>query len=99
MPTFDVALIHEQGVDFIIIPMDSSFQFKSSIEKDRILKALQSCADAAKLSGMVVPVWDAGGGRMDFMASPHWNQFQCSIDLRYVIANISRQLTCSLKGY
>ena len=94
MTTYEVAHIQEQGVDLILIPLDSSFGFKIPIEQHKIVDVLQECATAAGLIGTVVPVWDTGGGQMAFLAPPNWHPFLSSIDLTFVTLNINRTLTC-----
>lgn len=92
MADFQIAHIREQGVDMIIIPLDSSFGSKSQRDKDSIIAELQSRARGAGLKGTVVPVWDAGGGRMAFIAPPNWHRFFRSINLAFVGRNINRRL-------
>lgn len=75
MTTYDVAHIREQGVNLIIVPLDSSFGLKTTIEQQRIVVGLQECATAAGLIGTVVPVWDSGGGQMAFLAPSNWHPF------------------------
>lgn len=95
MATYDVAHIKEQGIDLIIIVVDSSFGPKTPGEQQEITAALQECATAAGLAGTVVPVWDAGGGQMGFFAPPNWRTFFSSIGLAFVETNINRELTCA----
>ena len=94
MPTFDVAHIREQGVDLIIIPLKPAFGQKPLAEQRSLTADLQAAATSADLAGTVVPVWDAGAGRMGFLAPPKWRAFLSSIDLTFVAANINRKLTC-----
>jgi hypothetical protein len=92
MPHFRVAHLHEQGQDMIIVPLDSSFGRKVSQDQDVIISELQVRARSAGLAGTVVPVWDDGGGRMAFIAPRPWHPFFQSIDLRFIAANINREL-------
>jgi hypothetical protein len=94
MEAFEVAHIKEQGIDLIIILLNGSFGNKSKSEQETIVSQLQACATSAGLAGIVVPVWDAGGGRMSFLAPPNWHQFFQSINLSFVVKNINRKLTC-----
>lgn len=73
MPQFDVAHLHEQGQDLIIILLDSVFGYKSGTEQNKIRSQLRSRASAAGLAGTVVPVRDGGGGQMAFLAPPNWH--------------------------
>jgi len=92
MPKYEVAHIREQGVDLIVIPLDNSFRFKSGQDQDAIVSELQARASSAGLAGTVVPVWDNGGGRMAFKAPRNVHSFFKSIDLRFVAANVNREL-------
>jgi len=94
MATYDVAHIREQGIDLIIVLVDSSFGLRTPREQQEIVTLLQECATKAGLAGTVIPVWDAGAGRMGFLAPPNWHSFFSSIDLTFVVANINRKLTC-----
>ena len=94
MNKFDVAYIQHKGVDLIIIPLKSSFGRKTTTEQNQTAAALQSYASVAGLAGTVVPIWDAGGRRMGFLAPSKWSAFFQSIDLTFVSRNINRQLIC-----
>ena len=94
MERFDVAHLREQGQDMIIVVVADSFGLKSTTEQNQICAALQACATSAELAGTVVPVWNAGGGRMGFLAPELWHGFFRSIDLSFVAANINKELTC-----
>ncbi len=41
MPRFQVAHLHEQGQDIIIVPLADSFGSKSEAEQDEIISELQ----------------------------------------------------------
>jgi hypothetical protein len=92
MPRFKVAHIKKDGVDLIIIPLESSFGHKSDSDQREIITNLQLHARSAGLAGTVVPVWDGGGGRMGFIAPRNWHPFFTSINLAYVWANVSREI-------
>jgi len=95
MADFDIAHLHEQGQDMIIVPLDRNFQSKSADDRDDVITALQVCARRAGLAGTVVPVWDSGGGRMAFIAPQPWHPFFQSLDLRTILRNINKRLTCA----
>jgi hypothetical protein len=92
MPSYDVAHVREQGVDLIVVPLDRTFGNKTPQEQDRFRGELQVRSKAAGLAGTIVPVWDAGGGRMAFIAQPNWFPFFQSINLLWVAANINRKI-------
>ena len=95
MAEFEVAHIRRQGVDLIIVPLDSSFGRKPQVEQTQITNQLQSCATSAGLSGTVVPVWESGRGGLSFLAPKPWHPFFKSLDWLTISANINRKLTCS----
>lgn len=75
MPRFKVAHLRQQGVDLIIIPLESSFGNKTLQDQKAAITELQARASTAGLAGTVVLVWDAGGGRMGYVAVPNWHSF------------------------
>jgi hypothetical protein len=92
MPRYNVAHIHEQGTDLIIIPLESSFGTQSQATQHQTIDELQIRANSAGLKGTVVPVWNSGG-RMAFIAPPNWHSFFGSINLQFVAANINRYIS------
>jgi hypothetical protein len=92
MPRYKVAHIKEQGVDLIITPMDSSFGRLSNSEQNAQKDELQIRANAAGLKGTLVPVWDAGGSRMGFLAPNGYRPFFSSISLNQVHASINGEV-------
>ncbi len=93
MPRFELAHLNEQSVDLIIIPLEQSFGYKGIGQKNDIRDQLQLRAQSAGLRGTVVPVWDAGGGRMGFLAPRSFQPFFQSIGLNYVYSNLNRELS------
>jgi hypothetical protein len=94
MATYDVAHIREQGADLIVVRAESSLRYKTPAARQEIRSFLQQCAEAAGLTGTVVPVWDNGRGRMAFIAPRRWHLFFSSIDLSFVARRINRRLSC-----
>lgn len=95
MSRFKIAHIREQGQDIIIVPLDRSFAYKSRDEQAQIANALQLSASSAGLAGTVVPVWDAGSGRMAFIAPRPWHRFFQSLSLPMIAGMINRELICA----
>ena len=93
MPRFKVAHIREQGQDMIIIPVEDSFKYKSSQEQNQNRNGLQVRARGAGLAGKVVLVWDAGAGRMGFLAPREWHDFFSSISLDFIAMNINKEIS------
>jgi hypothetical protein len=91
MPRFEVAHLHEQGQDVIIIPLENSFGHKSDDEQREIILELQMQANSAGLAGTVIPVWESGGS-MSFIAPPPWHPFFQSMSIHDVAMNINREI-------
>lgn len=95
MTTFEVAHINEQGQHIIIIAVASAFGSYGNNEQNRICALLQDAASSAGLAGTVVPVWDAGFGRMGFLAPIPWRSFFQSLTLQDIALSVNRTLTVS----
>ena len=93
MPTFKVAHIREQGVDVIIVPLESSFGSKTSNDQQQFVAAFQIQARLAGLAGNVVPVWDGDGGRMAFLAPHNQHAFFGSLTLQRVMASVTKEIS------
>ena len=93
MPTFKIAHINVQGVDLVIVLVDGSFGMKSQQEQDSIMTGLQAKSVSAGLRGNVVPVWDSGGGKINFRAPLNQHAFFKSITPQYIAANFNKELS------
>ncbi|MGH7984306.1 MAG: hypothetical protein ACREFF_14365 [Candidatus Udaeobacter sp.] len=93
MATYRIAHLREQGQDMIIMPLESSFGYKSENEQHEFITALRVCARSAGLAGAVVPVWREGGGHR-FIAPPPWHSFFRSLPFNAILANLNKELTC-----
>jgi hypothetical protein len=93
MPTLKVAHLNQQGQNMIIVPLDSSFAHKTDDDQHSAVNELQARANGAGLRGSVVAVWDAGGGRMSFIAPKPWHPFVSSLDLPTVYQNLNKQIS------
>lgn len=91
MPRYKAAHVREQGVDLIIIPLDSSFHHKSQQEQTDIIDELQTRANAAGLGGTVVPVWTVGN-RMGFIAPNNWHPFFQSVTWNGILQNLNKEI-------
>lgn len=96
MQTFQVAHINEQGQNIIIIIVNSSFGHMPNAQQNSIKNTLQYCASSAGLAGTVVPVWDAGMGRMGFLAPTAWQNYFMNLNLQQIYMSVNRQLTCNI---
>jgi len=92
MPRYKVAHVKEQGTNLIIVLLDSAFGRRVPSDQHTIAAELQMRSHSAGLAGHVVPVWDNGGGRMAFLAPPNWHAFFRSINSKWILANINREL-------
>ena len=93
MANYKVAHLREQGVDLVIIPLDSSFGYKSSSDQNEIIDALQACSSGAGLAGTVVPVWLSGSTR-HWICHRNWNPFFETFDWDDLMENLNIELMC-----
>ena len=93
MPTFQVAHLQREGQYVIIVPVDRAFGARAPAEQSRIQEAFQRSASAAKIPGVVVPVWEEATGRMAFRAPPAWQAFLKTIDMVYVATALNQTLS------
>lgn len=93
MPTLVIAHIREQGQDMIIVPLDDSFDDKTSAQQQAAISAIQLAARNARLAGTVVPVWEGGAGRMKFIAPQPWHPFFRGLSMQRVFALVNKKLT------
>lgn len=91
MPRFEVAHVREQGVDLIIVPLESRFEHESAASQTAMIGELQRRASGAGLAGEVVPVWEYGG-RMRFIAHRNYHPYFVSLDMGWVAASVNREL-------
>lgn len=93
MPQYDVAHLHEQGQDMVIIPVDAAFSRKPDSDQEDIHSALQYAASEAGLKGRVVLIWNSGR-QIGFRAPQQWHPFFRSQGIwQLVMRNINRTLT------
>jgi hypothetical protein len=93
MPQIKVAHLRQQGVDLVIAPLDRDFGYKTAEDQQIIVNEIQFRSRSAGLAGTVVPVWDAGGGRMGFTAHQNWHPFFRSLNLGSVWANVNKKIS------
>ncbi|MFZ0322240.1 MAG: hypothetical protein WAL56_24145 [Candidatus Sulfotelmatobacter sp.] len=93
MPRYDVAHVREQGTNLIIIPLNSSFGQMPKEDQAQEIATLQKHANGAGLAGTVVPVWEAGGGRIAFIAPQQWHPFFSSINGLWLANNINKWIS------
>jgi len=92
MAEIAIAHLREQGQDMIIVPLKPEFGRQPRAQQNETIDQLQFAARAAGLKGTVVPVWDAGGGRMAFISPRPWQNFFRNMNLRWVAANLNKKL-------
>ncbi|MGE8126319.1 hypothetical protein ACQKQD_05015 [Methylobacterium sp. NPDC080182] len=91
MPSFDVAHVNQSGQNMVIVPLDSSFEYKSSFEQDDIMSELQGRSRAAGMAGSVVAVWERNG-QMRFRAPPRLHSHINALGMYGVLNNINKRL-------
>lgn len=92
MSQFKIAHIREQGINLIIIPLESDFENKSNDAQQEIIDSLQLAASSAGLAGTVVPVWRTGR-QHSFIAPNRWHPFFRSLSWNQIISNLNKVLT------
>jgi hypothetical protein len=90
MPRYECAHIREQGQDIIIVPLEGRFGTIGDSAQAAEIRVLQIRANAAGYAGTIVPVWDAGGGRMSFVAPQPWHPFFKGLNLQVVARMINK---------
>jgi hypothetical protein len=93
MTKLNIAHIREQGQDMVIVQLDRSYGYKSQAEQNQIRNTIQYHAATAGLAGTIVTVWDAGGGRMGFIAPAPWRAFFSRLDLHTIACSVNRTLS------
>jgi hypothetical protein len=92
MARYKVAHIKEQGVDLIIVPVDSSYGLESLNQQQELRDELQRHASSAGLAGTVVLVWKKAFGDMEFLARPQLHPFFVSLTYERVLAIVNREI-------
>ena len=87
MPSYDVAHIHTQGQDVIIVLV-------SGKPTDAQYAQLQACARSAGLAGRVVAIWRTGSTGMGYLGPQEWQSYCRSLSWDYFAANTNKRLTC-----
>ena len=85
--------MREQGADLIIIPFDSRFGILPIQEQQQAILELQLRARSANLAGNALPVWDAGQGRMAFIAPMNEHAFFTRINLAWIFQHLNWELS------
>lgn len=93
MPHFKIAHVKEQGQDMIIVPLDPKFGSATAKAQAATIADLQAHASVANIKGRVVPVWDAGRGRMGYVAPPEWQPFFNSLTLIQIATNLNKEIS------
>lgn len=92
MQQFEIAHIREQGVDLIIVPLDTEFGDQDQDAQQATVVMLQEAAKFAGLAGTVVPVWRVGNTH-NFIAPKSWHPFFATLPYNRVIASLNKVLT------
>jgi hypothetical protein len=92
MLTVGVAHVREQGHDMIIVPLDASFGERTTTQQNAAIAAIRRAAASAGMQGTIVIFWEDASGRMNFLGPLPSSPFLQEIDMRWIAANINRQL-------
>ena len=92
MASFQVAHIHEQGNDVIILPLGESFPMQSAEKRKEMLAGFAECVKRAGLRGTLVPVWPEGEN-LRFIAPKEWHPFCASMTWEWIRYNINREVS------
>ena len=93
MPKFDIAHIKEQGVDVIVVFVDSSFGAQGHRAQEATIAEMQARAKAAGLAGNVVPVWKNENGTSGFVAPENQHPFFKSTSFESLVRNKNKELS------
>lgn len=90
---FKVAHLNAKGVDLILVPLASAFGQLKRLDQEKAIKTLQHYAAAAGLRGFVVPIWDKGAGKAEFLAEKQLLPILQNFSLAVVQQNLNRELS------
>ena len=96
MQIFDYALIRYQGVNLIIVPVNSEFGNRNCFEQRRLQECIEANTTAQGLSGEVVLVWRGYTNRMKFLSRQSSSQIVKEINWGIVAKNITGKMVCSV---
>jgi hypothetical protein len=91
---YRVALVRERGIDLVLPIVGAVFASLPADQQATGAARLQLCAAEAGLVGVVIPVWDAGGGRLGFWAPPQWHGHLSGLTWPLVLRAVGRTLNC-----
>ena len=92
MPSFKAAYVREQGVDLVIVAVDSSFGQLSEQDQVRQIEEMQAAANQAGVVGTVVPFWKIGD-RTAFIAPARWHPFFSNVTWEDLRANLNIEVS------
>lgn len=92
MPSYRVAHLNHEGRNVIIVPLDEVYGRQTPSEQEYFRSECQKQVVAQGLDGTIVPVWDAGGGRMGVFAPAEWRGFFQPLTMKDVVRNLNRVL-------
>jgi len=94
VPSYKVSQLKHNNFDYVLIVVAPAFGNKNPQQQQLDTVVLQRCARRAGMKGIVVPVWDAGGGRMGFLAEPVHHKFLQSLNTAFLESHITATLSC-----
>lgn len=94
MASYKVSQLKHNNFDYVLIVVAPAFAKKNPQQQQIDTVVLQRCASRAGMKGILVPVWDAGGGRMGFLAEPVHHKFLQSLNTAFLESHITATLSC-----
>lgn len=92
MAKYPAARLKDKRQDIVAVVVNRDFVSLTPDEQKAICARLQEAAAAAGLPGTVVPVWEAAGGKVGFLAPEPLQPFFQNLTLLKVVAGISAHL-------
>ena len=94
MENHKAAHVRHRGLDLILVPFDSSFNYKPQSEKHQIVMDLQIAAKFEGISGTVVPVW-LKERKLRFSAPADWYPLLRGLTWNDIVSNLNTELAIS----
>lgn len=92
MPDIRVAEVKHDGADLLLAFMNVHFGAADPDTQQAVTAEIQNQAQGARLPGIVIPVWDAGAGRLGFLAPTQWQAYLQTLTLPAVQGMLNRKL-------
>ena len=92
MPHYKVAHVRDQDVEYLLLPVESSFGQKTDEEQRAFVEECQSGALASELQGAIVVVWEDDKGHTQFRSPLSFRAVCNDWTLRRVLAGLNQEI-------